>query len=310
MYIINPVYTPGTSDIETGTVTLTFTVTGNEPCGSATDNVVLTLINAATAFAGENSQTCSDTPLTITTATAENYTSVEWSTSGDGTFNDYILLNPVYTPGINDAINGTVTLTLTAFGMGTCPSVSSAMEVVINAVATAYAGADNQINSNVTYTLSDAVAENYTSVTWTTSGDGTFDNATIIHPTYTPGTNDINAEEVILTLTAGNEACGEISDDMVLAVNSLSINENLAGWDVSFYPNPSNGSFTFDISSENSDLITIRIYNSLSKLVYEAENIEVDKTFTQTIQLNVEQGVYLIRIEGKTLLVNRKMIIN
>ena len=49
----------------------------------------------------------------LSTATAANYSSVEWATSGDGTFNDISLLNAEYTPGISDISAGTVTLTFT-----------------------------------------------------------------------------------------------------------------------------------------------------------------------------------------------------
>ena len=70
------------------------------------------------------------------------------------------------------------------------------------------------------------------------------------------------------------------------------------------------GSFVIDLNGDKNEVITIRIYNAQSKIVYEAENIKVDKVYNQTIHLNAEKGIYLIRIEGKELLVNEKMIIN
>ena len=45
-------------------------------------------------------------------ASATNYNLVTWSTSGDGTFSNTNILNPVYTPGVNDIANGTVDLHL------------------------------------------------------------------------------------------------------------------------------------------------------------------------------------------------------
>jgi hypothetical protein len=308
--IINPVYTPGSGDIVTGSVTLMLSVTGNAPCGSAADDLLLTFEAAATAFAGENAATCSNLPLSLYSASAENYSSVEWTTSGDGTFDNVALLNPVYTPGLNDASLGTATLTLSVIGNDPCPAVTSEMIVTVLPVANAFAGEDHQINSDETYTLSDATAANYTSVSWTTSGDGTFNDASSVNPTYTPGTNDISFEQVTLTMTAANEDCGEFSDDMTLVVHTSGVNENLAGFKVSVSPNPNNGSFTIELNGDNNEVISIRIYNAQSELVYEAQNIKVDKAYNQTIQLNAEQGIYLIRIEGKDLLVNRKMIIN
>jgi hypothetical protein len=308
--IINPVYTPGAQDLATGSVTLTFNVTGNEPCGSANDEIMLTFEAITEAFAGEPAETCSNVPVTLSTATAGNYSELEWSTSGDGTFDATNVLNPVYTPGVNDALLGSATLTLTATGNGPCPAVTSEMVVTVLPLATAFAGEDQIIYSDETYTITGAEATNYSSLIWTTAGDGTFDDETVINPVYTPGTNDIATEEVVLTLSAVNELCGNMSDEMVLTVHTSGVNENLAGFKVNVSPNPNNGSFTIELNGKGSELISIRIFNAQSNLIYEVENIRVDKVYSQTIQLDVEKGIYLIRIEGKDLMVNKKIIIN
>jgi hypothetical protein len=309
-FIINPVYTPGSTDIETGTVTLLFTVDGTGFCGTVNDEIVLTFVNAPEAFAGENATTCSNLPLSLYSASAENYSSVEWTTSGDGSFDNITLLNPTYTPGLNDANLGTATLTLSAMGNGPCPSVTSEMVVTVLPLATAFAGEDQMIYSDATYTITGAEATNYSSLIWTTAGDGTFDDETVINPVYTPGTNDIATEEVVLTLSAVNESCGNMSDEMVLTVHTSGVNENLAGFKVNVSPNPNNGSFSIELNGNSNELISIRIFNAQSNLVFEIENIQVDKIYSRTIQLDVEKGIYLIRIEGKDLMVNEKIIIN
>jgi len=51
---------------------------------------------------------------------------------------------------------------------------------------------------------SDAVVDGYESLLWTTSGDGSFDDATIATTTYTPGTTDIENGGAELTITASN----------------------------------------------------------------------------------------------------------
>ncbi len=308
--IINPVYTPGVNDLAAGTVTLNFNVTGNAPCGSTDDEIVLTFVQEAIAFAGESTETCSDEPIVLSLATAQNYSSVSWMTSGDGTFDNVTFLNPVYTPGLNDASTGTVILTLTVQGNGPCEPVSSDMILTVNPVAAAFAGEDHQINSDQNYTIADASAQNYTSVIWTTSGDGSFDDASLINPTYTPGAGDIESEEVTLTISAVNAECGDVSDEMILFVHTIGINENLSGFEVSIAPNPNAGSFSINLNGEKSEVISIRIYNAQSKLVYEAEQVEVDKTFNKSIDLNTGQGIYLIKIEGANWLIQRKLIIS
>ncbi len=309
-YIINPVYTPGTGDLEAGLVTLSFTVNGNDPCGSASDEILLTFTDASTAYAGDDSETCSNVPFSLNSATAENYSSLEWTTAGDGTFNENLTLNPVYTPGTNDATTGNVTLTLTAFGNANCPEVTSVIILTINAVASAFAGVDSGIYSDETYTVSDATALNYSSLLWITSGDGTFDDAAILNPTYTPGSNDITAEQVTLTLTAGNEDCGDVADNMVLTVNTSGLNENQAGLDFAIYPNPNKGSFAIELNSVINEVISFSIVNSHGKLVYSDENIKIATTYSRTFDLDIEPGIYFIRIESMEISVTKKLVIN
>lgn len=307
--LVNAEYTPGSSDIEAGAVTLTLTASGNLPCTATVDEIVLSINQPPVAFAGEDTETCSNVPLALTLATAENYSSVSWTTSGDGTFSDNLLLNPVYTPGLNDATNGNVTLTLTVAGISPCSDVTSAIEVTVNPLASAFAGDDAEIKEDETFALTTAMAENYTSIQWSTSGDGTFDNENAQNPVYTPGTSDIAAEEVELTITAMNEDCGDVTDQMVLGVNPSGLHENLAGFDVSVSPNPNNGVFTLSLKGESHEVISISIYNSLSKLVYEYDNIEVNKEYSHSINLNLEKGIYIIKLEGSNLLLNKKVII-
>src|SRR5690606_1195643 len=49
-------------------------------------------------------------------------------------------------------------------------------------------------------------AWNYSNILWATLGDGTFDFDDRLHPTYTPGENDLLAGAVTLYLTANGLA--------------------------------------------------------------------------------------------------------
>jgi hypothetical protein len=113
----------------------------------------------------------------------------------------------------------------------------------------------------------------------------------------------------LLTITAINENCGNVSDEMTLTVNPSGIHENPVGFNLTIAPNPNSGKFTIELMGERSEVIAIYIYNSLSKLVYMAENIRVEKKFQKTLHLNLEKGMYFIRIEGRELLLNQKVII-
>ncbi|MCX6303521.1 MAG: hypothetical protein NT040_00995, partial [Bacteroidetes bacterium] len=59
-----------------------------------------------------------------------------------------------------------------------------------------------------------------TSLTWTTSGTGTFSNFETLHPVYTPGAADITAGTVTLTLTGTSASpCISSTDAMVLTIH-------------------------------------------------------------------------------------------
>ena len=84
---------------------------------------------APAAVAGLDQTVCLAEPILLTGDTAMNYSRLEWATRGDGTFDATDRLHPIYYPGTNDSISGSVTLLLTAYGLAensTCtPAVDS-----------------------------------------------------------------------------------------------------------------------------------------------------------------------------------------
>lgn len=223
--LLNATYTAGAGDLTAGSVTLTLTAYPNSPCAAnAIDNMVLTYAVLPTADAGPDDEICLNTPsYQVAGATASNYTTVLWTTSGDGSFADATLLNPVYSPGTNDRTAGTVDLTMTATSVSPC-DVSDVMTLTFAVLPTANAGADASICEDATYMLS-GTATDYSALLWTTSGDGSFDDATSLTAIYTPGTNDITSGSATLTLTsyASFPCVDNDSDDMVLNIGLLPI---------------------------------------------------------------------------------------
>jgi len=89
----NPTYTIGS---ETGSVTLTKTVSSPGSCADADDFMVLTLTPEPTSDAGADDEICiSDGSYTITGSTSSNGT-ILWTSSGDGSFD--VAGNPVPVP--------------------------------------------------------------------------------------------------------------------------------------------------------------------------------------------------------------------
>jgi uncharacterized protein (TIGR02145 family) len=141
------------------------------------------------ADAGSNATICENGVQSLIDATAENYSSISWTTTGDGIFNDQNIVNPNYTPGTGDNAAGNVNLCLLALPVSPCTiSSEDCMALIIQKPPVAYAGPDATICEGGTcYTLSFATGENYSEVQWfTTTGGGFFDNESSLNPTYCP----------------------------------------------------------------------------------------------------------------------------
>ena len=86
--------------------------------------MILTITPAPVANAGSDEAICEgdvfDLSSSVTIPTASNYSTLSWSSSGTGTFDDNSSLTPDYTPSAADITAGSVTLTLQANGNGSC----------------------------------------------------------------------------------------------------------------------------------------------------------------------------------------------
>ncbi len=123
--IANPTITPSE--------TTTYTVSITDDCGN-TESHDMTLEVTPTSNAGANATICSGETYTLNDATS-NGTSFIWISFGNGIFSNATLLNPVYTPGTLDIINGEVTLMLVS-GSEFCSGVSDSMTITINPTPT------------------------------------------------------------------------------------------------------------------------------------------------------------------------------
>ncbi|KAF0129526.1 MAG: hypothetical protein FD155_2449 [Bacteroidetes bacterium] len=218
--IANPIYTPSEADYLAGNVLLTITATGTTV---VSDICTLSFNPAATAYAGLGQTICPSEAYTIADASAENYTSLAWVSSGDGTFDDVTLLHPVYTPGINDVTTGTVELTLTASAMTGCSSTSSFQTLTIYPEPAVELGENRWVCAGGNNVLIDnALATNYGSLSWTSNGSGTFTDPASLVTTYQPSTQDESLGSITLYLMASSQGeCLAASDSILLTINVL-----------------------------------------------------------------------------------------
>jgi uncharacterized protein (TIGR02145 family) len=199
--------------------TLTYTLLTTRPgnCISR-DTMVVVVLPAAIAYAGKDTVVCGTTPYPLTDASALNPLSIQWTTSGTGTFSNDTLISPVYFPSPEDVISGQVSLSLMVPGQ--CGSDSDAMILSLTPQVTVGCGPDTAICEQMDLAVTGATATHATGLLWTTTGDGHFSDSSLLNPVYSPGPADIAAGTTKLVLAAtGMDPCPVISDTLQLTLS-------------------------------------------------------------------------------------------
>ena len=193
-------------------------VSSGDDCGWI-DFIELPTPLSTTAYAGEDGSTCGTDPF-LCQGMATNYTSLSWTTSGTGAFDDNTAPDAEYTPSQQDVDAGEVALTLTATGPE--QTVSDEMTLTINQPVVLESPGTASVCSGETYQPDDLSAQFYSTINWTTGGDGSFDDPALLHPLYTPGSNDIAAGNVTLTIElTGMDPCGNMTADIDLMIHPV-----------------------------------------------------------------------------------------
>ena len=109
--MLHTYYIPGPADIEAGLVDLSLTLVTNSGV-SLSDKLHLLLLDHPILNAGNDTIIIGESTYSTEKAIALEYTELEWSTSGDGIFEDPDTLITNYTPGNEDRERGWVILTL------------------------------------------------------------------------------------------------------------------------------------------------------------------------------------------------------
>jgi hypothetical protein len=96
---------------------------------------VLTVLAQPQVFAGNDASICATQSYKLDQATVAAGASLIWTSNGDGTFDNPATLHATYTPGLQDKLNGSVMLTLTAQTQGICQAASQ-MNLMITPLVT------------------------------------------------------------------------------------------------------------------------------------------------------------------------------
>jgi len=216
---LNAIYTPTTTELAAGSITLTLTSTGNGACSPVSDNMLVTFTPSPTAYAGTDKGVCANNNQVTLNGNITISTGGTWS-GGLGTYSpNNTTLNPIYTPTAAEIAAGSINLRLTTTGNGNCSSVFDEMHVNIVPSPIVNAGFDlTSCLNNPSVTLNGNIV-NATGGQWT--GLGTFNpSINLLNATYTPSAAEITAGIATLTLTStGNGTCNAVSDQLNIVIN-------------------------------------------------------------------------------------------
>ncbi|HHN48801.1 MAG TPA: PKD domain-containing protein, partial [Bacteroidales bacterium] len=171
-----------------------------------------------------------------------------------------------------------------------------------------FAGADTIILAGQSFATVHAQAENYSALHWITSGDGEFDNDTLLIATYTPGSQDIQQQEAMLTLTAFPyfEVCSSASHSLVLSIDSGTGIQAPEPAPFSIYPNPVSGFinvvFSHTISGGLLEIISLTGTVLLSEKLENAQNLQLDLT-------GLQHGILFLRVNLKEIVFVEKLVL-
>ncbi len=152
--------------------------------------------------------------------TIQSNTNVSGASAGTG-------VDIIQTLSATDGTNtGTVVYEVTAF-TGACTGAVTTVTVTVNPDVNVNSGGDQVICEGSNLTLGGSITGGVTTGTWSTSGDGTFDNVNFgVGTVYIPGSGDISSGSVTITLTADDAdgpggPCPVRSDQFTLTINPI-----------------------------------------------------------------------------------------
>ena len=258
------------------------------------DYVILPADRSLSVSAGIDINICVDESAQLN-GYAVNQTSLEWTTSGDGTFSNATIANPIYTPGSQDIANGGATLTLTGYKNTETMSDEIQISFIDEPIAT------GETEFNLTdiepFEVSIEIENLGYFAGWTTTGEGRFVDTYALTTTYIPTQSDFDAVDIILT--ASYTGCGykTYEHDVNVHFSHEGVN-TLEAPVLSIHPNPTNNVLNVNISNITSD-VQMNVYNAVGQLVYTMKE-NVERGLSTTIDLStLTTGTYILQIRSE-----------
>ena len=305
---LNATYIPSPAEIAAGSLTLTLTTTGNGNCSAVSDQMNITINPSPIVNAGADYISCANNPSVVLNGSIQFASGGIWS-GGTGTFVPAnTSLNAIYNPSAAEISSGSVVLTLTSTGNGSCLSVTDQTQIIFTPAPLVSAGLDQSVcENNATVNLVGSVSGAGSGI-WT-GGIGNFiPNNTSLNAIYVPHPTEIANGGLTLTLTSvGNGTCNPVSDEIDITFTPAPIVN--AGNDITTCVDelevPLNGSV--------SGPTTTGSWSTGGSGFFTPNNLVLNPTYVSSTQDSINGGVTLFLTStgnGSCLAVTDSLVIN
>jgi hypothetical protein len=183
-----------------------------------TTQAVLAQDDCPVVIAGPAIHVCADNgSVTFSPYVEGKYSELIW-TGGKGKFTPSVNdADAEYTPDPSEA-GQDIKLTLTAKAKTkTCTDAVSEVIIHVDQTPVISAGGKIRLTEGQLLQLKPVVSV-YDSISWTSNGSGTFDNANKLNATYTPSETDLKKKAFSLELYVKNGACPGVTDIVTVLI--------------------------------------------------------------------------------------------
>jgi hypothetical protein len=294
--VLNPTYVPGENDITTGAVELTLECSGGN--NVITDAMMVYIVYLPIVWPGEAVQYCADIEEVELNGLVLNTDEFEWSTSGDGTFEDPYALETIYYPGVNDIISGDVEIGLEGFAVAPCDeNVLTTFGITFLPLPeVTFDEIENFCHNSPAYELTEGSPEG-----------GEYSGTSVIDGWFYPEVAGIGAHVLTYSYVDGN-GC-ENSADLEVVVDDCTGIADAGNASINVTPNPGKGVFELLINGFDAKNGIIEIYNTSGKLVYKKE---LSNEFPGSLSIDISSqpdGIYYMYLNNSELIFNEKIVI-
>ena len=192
-------------------------------------------------------------------------------------------------------------------------TASDGVNVTVQAPPAANAGTDTVYCDNVISFPVTGSASNQASVTWSTTGDGSFANGSTLSDIYSPGSADLTNGFVDLILTANplTPCTGPAVDTLHIIFDECTgiLVPDKSGISMKVFPNPSNGQFRLTTGPLAASA-TLQVFDIRGRIVHEGQIGETATGISLQLSLDgLPSGLYQVRIVSGDMTGTARLII-